>query len=61
MLAKLDVLNIENAEIAGVNHRHVRKRLSVKRLTDAAVTVEPDDWYTLMRKAGAATLARTVF
>ena len=60
MLAKCDVLNIENAEIAGANHRHVRKRLPVKRLTYAAVTVEPDDWYTLMRKAGAATLARTV-
>ena len=60
MLAKFDVLNIENAEIAGANHRHVRKRLPVNRLTDAAVTVEPDDWCTLMRKAGAATLARTV-
>jgi hypothetical protein len=61
MLAIFDVLNIQNAEIAGANHRHVGKRLSVKRLTNAAVTVEPDDWYTVMRKAGAATLARTVF
>ena len=59
-MAKFDVLNIENAEIAGVPHRHVRKRLPVKRLANEAVTVEPDEWYTLMRKAGAATLARTV-
>jgi hypothetical protein len=61
MAAKFDVLNIENAEVTGANHRHVRKRPPVKRLVNEAVTVEPDDWYTLMRKPGTATSARTVF